>query len=117
MRNIGGLLLVLGIAQATFQVWLLVSNGYWSGFTNADIMTELGLRTSYYTPYPALNQSLSWLLGREFSFTMIVLGALTSLWVPASRVYDAFQSARTMRKLGRDAAGRDPFADPLATHR
>lgn len=114
MRNVSGLILMLGLGQAIFQGYLLFTNGYWSPFVISDFLAELGMSVGYVSNQTA-RLAADWVLRQELSFSLLALGAAGSLWQPLVQIYDNCQAARTIEQARKRDAER--FGSPLATHR
>lgn len=98
-------MVMVGAGQALFQIYIWLANGYWSSFTNEDLLAEFGMSLAY-LQLGVFDIVLELVLDREFSLTLVLLGASASLLSPLLRLYDKRHAERVI------AARKS-----LATHR
>lgn len=96
MKTFGATTFMIGLGQAMFQFYLLLTGGYWSRFTIADFMTEIGIYSGY--GYAWWEQLAQRLLGLEFSFALMTLGVMVVMGGPVGRLFQAWHAERLIQQ-------------------
>lgn len=105
MRTLGAMMFMIGLGQAMFQYYLLLTGSYWSRFTVGDFLAELGWHAGYGGGWWGRVTDL--MLGFEFSFTLLLLGTVMLVACP---LYLAFQDWHAQRLIA--ASSRRPLPTP-----
>lgn len=110
MNTFGATTFMIGLGQAMFQFYLLLTGGYWSRFTIGDFMAEFGVYGGYgYTFWEYLGQRL---FGLEFSFAVMALGLMMVVSGPLGRVFQAWHAERLIQQ----AADRPTYLHQRRLH-
>ena len=110
MKTFGATMFMIGLGQALFQLYLLLTGGYWSRFTIADFLAEIGIFSGYgYTWWEQLIQRL---LGMEFSLSLLALGVLIIVSGPAAHLFRTWHAERLVIQ----AAARAGFLHQRRMH-
>ena len=96
MNTFGTTTFMIGLGQAMFQVYMLLTGSYWPKFTVGDFMIEFGSYGDY--GYTLWGQMVQRLFGMELSFTLMALGVMVVLSGPVAQVVRTWQEHRVIRQ-------------------